>query len=128
MAKKNRPKRRSGFADTKKYPHRDHPANYRHLSQDNIEYITFTHHSKVKIKDIEFDTIPLNSNIDPVERKNNPNNKSYVYPKKFVGKRSALGKERNNLSLIDSDKKIVDKLFDVLPTENVRYSKKNKKK
>lgn len=128
MAKKNRPRKKSGFADTKEYPHRDHPANYRRLSQDNIEYVTFTHHPKVKIKDLEFDTIPLTSNIDPVERKNNPDSKSYVYPRKFVGKRSALGKERTDLSLISSDKKIVDQLFVELPTENVRYSKKNKKK
>ena len=126
--KKNKYRKKSGFANTKKYPHKGHPSNYRFLSKDDIEYITFTHHEKVKVKDKEFDTVPLNSNINSIERQKYPKNKSYVYPKKFIGRRSALGKDRKDLSLIECDKKIVDKLFKELPTEYVRYSKKIKKK
>lgn len=126
--KSNRQRKKNGFANTKSYPHKEHPANYRRLSNDEIEYITFTHHPEVKIKNRIYKTIPLNSNINSIERINDPKSKSYAYPKRFVGKRSALGKERYDLSFIEEDKKKVDKLFIDLPTEYVRYSKKNRKK
>ena len=125
--KYNRKKKKNGFANTKEFPHKNHPANYRRLSQDDIEYITFTHHAKVKIKNNEFETISLKNNINPKERLNG-NDKSYVYPKKYIGKRSALGKERYDLSFVEEDKKMIDKLFKDLPIEHVRYSKKIKNK
>lgn len=124
---RNKRKKKSGFADTKDYPHRRHPANYRRLNNDDdIEYIVFTHHPEVDLKTKKVITIPLHENLNPKERINN--NTSYAYPKRYVGKRSSLGRERNDLSFVNEDKKIVYKLFQTLPTEFVRYSNKNKKK
>lgn len=126
---RNKNKKTSGFADTRDYPHKDHPANYRLTGRDSIEYITFTHWPQVKLKNGKvIDTIPLTSNIDPRERKTDKNIISYAYPKEFVGKRSALGKKRTDLSLVPKDKEIVDILFLELPTQHVQYSNKNRKK
>ena len=47
MAKKNIRKRSTGWAHTKKYPHKNHPAYFRKTGQDDIEYVTFTHSEKV---------------------------------------------------------------------------------
>lgn len=78
------------------------------------------------------ETIPLNSNINPNERHKS---RSYVFPKVFRGKRSALGSETNEYSLTHEDKIKVDKLFDELPIEYVpetggsgHYRKRKKSK
>ena len=126
-----RQRKKSGYADTKKYPHKNHPAKYNRLGNDNIEYVTFTHHKQVKLGNEVFNTIPLTSNIDKEERKKTKK-KSHVFPKVFVGKRSALGKENKNYDLIKEDNNIVNELFRTLPRENVPYTtnsnKKNNKK
>lgn len=122
-----RARKKSGYADTKNYPHKNHPAKYNRLDNDNIEYVTFTHHDKVKIKDKIFKTIPLNSNIDKEERKHSKR-VSYVFPKVFIGKRSALGKENKKYNLIDKDNIFVNDLFNTLPKEKVPYSTNSKKK
>ena len=127
MKKVYNPKK-SGFADTKTYPHKGHPANYRHISRDKVEYLTFTHtNDKVKIRNKEYNVIPLTSNVDPKEREQ-IHNLSYVFPRKFVGRRSALGKERKDLSFTKDDQKIIDDLYKKLPTVYVTYSKKHKKR
>ena len=125
MRKQNHKRSKDGFADTKAYPHKNHPAYYRRIKNDDIEYITTTHHSKVLLGGKEIKTIPLTSNIKPEERGKSI---SYVYPKRYVGKRSALKKERDDLSFVAEDKKIVSNLFDKLPTENIRYTSNSKKK
>lgn len=125
--KNTRKRKSSGFADTKRYPHKGHPANYRRISNDKIEYLTFTHTpDSVFIDNKEYYVLPLTSNISEKERKNS-NNKSYVFPRRFVGKRSALGKEKSGYSLMLEDKIIVDNLFLTLPTTYVKYSNKKKK-
>lgn len=133
--RKNNHKKRTGFADTKEYPHRNHPANYRRLGNDDIEYITFTHHSIVTINGKQYITIPLHDNIDKKVQKKNKNKKnkdiSYAYPKVFVGKRSALKSEKTECCFVEKDKVLIDKLYNSLPKENVTYtsnSKKEKKK
>ncbi len=68
-------KKKSGYTDTKNYPHKNHLAKYNRLGNDDVEYVTFTHHDKVKIKDKIFKTIPLNSNIDKKQKNTQPNNK-----------------------------------------------------
>lgn len=47
--KNNRNRRNTGWARTKEYPHKKHPATYRRKStgSDDIEYITFTHSPEV---------------------------------------------------------------------------------
>lgn len=111
-----RTRKKSGFARTKNYPHKRHPATYNRIGNDEIEYITFTHHNPARINDKTYNTLPLSTNIDVSER---GKSKSYAFPKVFVGKRSALGKE---------DKKFVDSLFKTLPKEKVPYSTNSKKK
>ena len=120
-----RNRKKYGFADTKKYPHASHPSYYKKKGKNNIDYLTFTHHPIVEINGKLYETIPLSSNINPDER---GKSKSFVYPKKYRGMRSALGKEIDKYSLIDKDKKIVDRLFNELPTEHVKYSKPKKRK
>lgn len=128
MGKKQHSKKKAGFANTKEYPHRKHPARYKKTGQDDsIMYLTTTHHEEVLINGKVVKTIPLDNNIDPKER-NMPNKKSYVYPKVYVGKRSHLGKERKDLSLIGNDINKVEELFDTLPKENVKYQTNSKKK
>ncbi len=82
------------------------------------------------MKDKTYNTIPLTSSIDKNERIKT-NNKN-VFPRVFVGKRSALGKENENYELVKEDNNIVNKLFLTLPRENVPYTtnlnKKNKKR
>ena len=73
----NKPKRKQyGWSKTKKFPHERHPAYYRYSKKNNddIEYLTFTHSPRVQIVDEKYkkvyvDTVPLNSNISPRERK-----------------------------------------------------------
>lgn len=129
---KTRQRKKSGFANTKHYPHKNHPANYRNIGNDIVEYITFTHHDIVKLNDKEYATIPLTDNIDKrVQKKNKGKHKkdiSYAYSKVFVGKRSALGKGNDNYSLLSEDKQIVDDLYKTLPREYVPYSTNSKKK
>ena len=129
--KNKRKKKQDGFAKTKHYPHRSHPANYKKLGNDDIEYITFTHHDVVDIGGKKYITIPLSDNIEKkVREKNKGKDKkeiSYAYPKVFVGKRSALGSEAREFSLTSEDVKKVNYLFKTLPKEKVRYSSNSKK-
>lgn len=128
---KTRQRKKSGFADTKEYPHRNHPATYRSVGDDIVEYVTFTHHDIVKLNDKEYATIPLTDNIDKrVQGKNKGKHKkdiSYAYSKVFVGKRSALGKENSNYSLTFEDKQLVDCLYKTLPREYVKYTSNSRK-
>lgn len=129
--KNKRKKKQDGFARTKNVPHKRHPANYRKLNNDDIEYITFTHHDVVTIDGKKYITIPLSDNIEKkVQEKNKGKDKkeiSYAYPKVFVGKRSALGSESNGFYLNSKDKETVDYLFKILPKEKVKYSSNSRK-
>lgn len=120
LKKENRQRKKSGFADTKKYPHKNHPAKYNRLGN-------FTHHEQVEIDNQIFSTIPLTSNIDKDERRKTKS-KSHVFPKVFVGKRSALGKENKNYDLTKEDNDIVNNLFRTLPKEKVPYTSNSYKK
>ncbi len=139
--KKNR-KRLTGWAWTKKYPHENHPATYHRKGSNEIEYITFTHSKEVDFgKKGKVHTIPLSDNISPLEREKNKRhgkmhgeNRSYVYPKVYDGKRSALGKETDEFNPVDSDKEYIKKMFEVFPREQVpltggkgKYRKKRSK-
>lgn len=138
--KKKRSRQKSGYADTKRYPHFNHPAKYNRIGNDEVEYVTLTHHDNVNIGNKSYSTIPLNDNVDIHVQKLNKNRVqkdkeiSYVFPKVFVGKRSALGRENQNYNLVPEDKVIVNELFKSLPRERVPYTnnskrqKKNKKK
>ena len=117
--KKNNRKRSTGWAHTKKYPHKNHPAYFRKTGQDDVEYVTFTHSSEVdfdkdnKRKPIEkhdiVTTRKLNVNIDKTERSSGEY--SHVIPRVYEGKRAALGAGTNKYKLADEDKPTVDDIF-----------------
>ena len=117
--KKNNRKRSTGWAHTKKYPHKNHPAYFRKTGQDDVEYITFTHSEKVdfdkdnKRKPIEkhdvVKTRKLKVNIDKTEE--NKGEYSHVVPRVYEGKRSALGVGTSKYKLAEEDKPTVDDIF-----------------
>lgn len=119
MAKKNNRKRSTGWAHTKKYPHKNHPAYFRKTGQDDVEYVTFTHSYEVdfdkdnKAKPIEKHDIvkaqKLKVNIDKTEK--NKGEYSHVVPRVYEGKRSALGAGTNKYKLAEDDKTTVDYIF-----------------
>lgn len=128
MAKKKNRKRSTGWAKTKSYPHERHPAIYHRTKpgSDDIEYITFTHSKKVDLGNKKVRTVPLLDNISPDERRKNKEqglkfgeNRSYAYPKVFVGTRSALHRETKEFDPVDFDKKRISKMFKVFPKEHV---------
>lgn len=110
MAKKNNRKRSTGWAKTKWYPHKKHPAFYKREGQDDIEYVTFTHSKKVTFPSGEsIDTVDLDYNIDYSNK--GDHRYSHVVPRVYKGKRSALGKDTNEYRLEKSDRDKVDKIF-----------------
>ena len=127
MSKKKNRRRSTGWARTKEYPHKKHPATYRRKNGDEIEYITFTHSDEVDFGEKgKVRVVPLMDNISPTERKKNKaqglkrgQNRSYAYPKVFVGNRSALGAETDEFDPVDFDKKRIGKMFEVFPRESV---------
>ena len=125
MPKKTRPSKKCGWADTTTYPHKNHPAHYRRCSKDRdaIDYLTFTHSSRVDLGKKQVDTIPLSESISKAERTRNragaDKKRSYVYPRVFHGKRSALGKESDKYEPTEEDAQTIDALFATLEHENV---------
>lgn len=127
MAKKiTRKRKKEGWVYTKVYPHANHPAKYKRIDNDSIEYITFTHSPEVDHDGKLVQTVPLLDNISPAERAKNKRegkkfgeNRTYAYPKVYRGKRSALGEETTEFKPVPFDKKRICKMFDVFPRENV---------
>ena len=124
--KKNNRKRSTGWAKTKSYPHERHPATYLRKGSDDIEYITFTHSSEVDLGNKKVRTVPMLDNVSPAERRKNKEqgkkfgeNRSYAYPRVFVGKRSALHKETNEFEPVEFDKKRIGKMFEIFTREPV---------
>lgn len=120
MGKKtSRAKRQTGWAHTKKYPHKNHPAYFRKTGQDEVEYITFTHSEKVdfdkdsKSKPMEKHDIvitqKLSKNIDKSEA--GEGRFSHAIPRVYEGARSALGAGTNKYKLANEDKPIIDNIF-----------------
>lgn len=128
MPKKTRPSKKRGWAQTKFYPHVRHPAHYRKCSQDGdaIDYLTFTHSPCVDLGKKRVPTIPLSESVSKLEREQKrrgtlPKDKerSYVYPRVFHGRRSALGKESDAFEPVETDARTIDALFATLEHENV---------
>ena len=118
--------KRTGWADTNKIPHKNHPAYFRRTSTVNtrdIEYVTFTHTGgKVDFeknrKDIpleEHDTAPtieLEHKIDP----NDPREeKSHVVWRVYEGKRDCLGPGASKYNLHKDDVAKVEAVFNNAP-------------
>ncbi|MBO5046733.1 MAG: hypothetical protein J6C93_07715 [Clostridia bacterium] len=122
-------KRKFGWALTKWFPHKRHPAHYRKKGKksDDVEYVTFTHSEEVILPNgSKVYTIPMNDNVSKKEREENKRkglkkgeNRSYAYPKVFEGKRSALGKESDEFDPVSEDVKRIAMMYELLPRENV---------
>lgn len=120
--KKHKPrKRKTGFAETKPYTHTStpHPCYYKKTGEDQVDYVTFTHSRTIPVENDSGEIIgvmktkELTSNISKKERKKGK--KTNVVPIVYQGKRSALGEEKYNFSLVPEDKEIVDIIFDSSP-------------
>ncbi len=116
--------KKSGFARTKTYPHKRHPANYRKKDNDLIEYVTFTHSDEVLIGNQKIKTKSLSKNID---KRKQGEGVSKVLPIVFEGKRSSLGKEEK-LYLSKEDFLIVEEIFKSSPHKKVPITKNSKQK
>ena len=96
-----------------------HPCYYKKTGDDQVDYVTFTHSKNIDIKNENgeitgtLETKELTSNINKEERKQGI--KTNVVPIDYQGKRSALGEEKDDFSLVPEDKKIVDTIFDSSP-------------
>ena len=129
---KNR-KRKDGIAATKKLPSKGHPAYYRYINNDTIEFIPATHSDKVILKKGDYllsfveskiiITIPLKNNINPKEH----GRVTYVLPFVFVANREMLGKELTKLRVSAEDKKIILELFQKLPRIMITDKSKSRK-
>ena len=124
--------RKNGWAHTKNYPHKRHPAYYRKVKDNLVEYVTFTHSLFVDLdknnKNIPKEEhriihcIRLNDNINGY---NKDNDYSYVLFRVFVGNRSGLGKETKEFHLSVVDMKIINFVFN---TANRYYINKKSSK
>lgn len=135
MPKINNRKRKSGWAKTKSYPHRRHPANYVRKVGDKIEYITFTHASEIKLPNgAVLQSIPMSDNVSKKERekasregKSRLENRSYAYPVVFVGQRSALHNEVvGEFKPTPFDKARIETMFKILPRVDIKFTGNNK--
>ena len=115
-------RKKTGFADTKRVPHENHPAHYRKTGKDNIEYVTTTHHNPVIIKGKEIKTIPLNNNFDPNDKED-----AYLFPVVYEGKRSALGKEKSNYRVSKEDVDLINTIYNTAPRQKVSKTSNSKK-
>lgn len=123
--------RNTGWAHTKDYPHKRHPAFFKKKSRSSrdVEYLTFTHSNTVELKGENVETMPLDDNISPKERKENQEkglkageNRSYVYPRVFEGKRDSLGKGagKGEFDPIPEDMEKINQFFEKFPHEKVQ--------
>lgn len=122
----NKRSKKSGFAKTKRYPGLHHPAYYRKIGNDFIEYVTFTKHNPAKINNKIIITISLSGNINPKKRGLSPSN---VVPIVYIGKRSSLGKEEKNYSFnSNSDKIIIENIFNSSVKIKINHTSNSKSK
>ena len=134
--KKNNNRRNTGWAYTKFYPHKSHPAYFRKQGGDNIEYVTFTHsgivdfdeHKKTlpKEKHDVVKTEKLLFNIG--KNKKGDSNYSHVVPRVYIGKRSSLGRGTNEFKLHKDDHPLIDLIFRTGKRYSVRTTSNSKKK
>lgn len=117
-----RKRKESGFADTKRIPHENHPAHYRKIGNDKIEYVTTTHHNPAKIKNKTIKTEPLHRNFNPTDTE-----PAYIVPIVYEGKRSALGEEKHNYRISNADKPTINKIFETAPREKISKTSNSKK-
>ena len=123
---KNKSKKKSGFAKTKRYPGKQHPAYYRQLSSDEVEYTTFTKRDPARIDGKDVPVRKLSSNINPQKRGKEPSN---VVDRVFVGKRSSLHKNEPTYRFASKkDKDIVEDILNNSCRVRVDYTSNSKTK
>lgn len=128
MKKSNNRQRKTGFARTKRFPHRNHPAFFKKTDNDNIVYVTFTTRENPNVNNKPVPAIRLNKNIEPSKE---GKKFSHVLERVFVGKRSSLKEKMENCKLSNEDRVTIEKIFITAPKINVPHtsnsSNKNKK-
>ncbi len=102
-----------------------HTAYFKQIANDIIMFVTFTSKKIARIANEAIETIELIVNIDP---KAKPGAKSYVVPRKYVGKRSDLKGNEPNRRLSKKDEPTINYIFDTLPdidyeSANIKYKK-----
>lgn len=118
--------RKYGFAETKRYPGKRHPAYYKKIDSDKIEYVTFTKHDPANIDGEKVSVKKLSHNINPSLRGKTPSN---VVERVYVGKRSALHKNKPEYSFFNkSDEEIVLTVLKNAPRIEVKYTSNSKSK
>jgi len=123
---KNRSKRKSGFADTRRYPFKQHPAYYRQLSSDEVEYTTFTKRDPANINGEIVPVKRLSNNINPQKKGKEPSN---VVDRVFVGKRSSLHRNKATYKFASKeDKDIVEGILNNSYRVRVDHTSNSKKK
>ena len=122
-----RKRRTKGFARTRNYPLKNHPAFYKKLNDNYIEYVTFTHSEIVDFPEGKVKTEKLNVNInykDPKEKGRN----SYVVPRVYEGRRSDLNDELHDFRVNTSDRDLISGIFNNSKRYKVNYTSNSKKK
>ena len=110
----SRRNKKTGWANTRKFPHKNHPAYFRKKDKDDIEYVTFTHSITVDLEDEkQVPTRELNKNID-YKSKGDERLSRVVY-RVYEGTRSSLGMKTNKYKLDKLDVPIVDGVFKNAP-------------
>lgn len=118
--------KKCGFARTKRYPGKRHPAFYRNLSSDEVEYVTFTKHNPANINGKIVEVRELSNNINPDKRGKTPSN---VVELVFEGKKSALHKNEDTYNFASKkDKEIVEDVFKTAPRVKVNFTSNSKHK
>ena len=117
-------RKKSGFAKTKRYPFKQHPAYYRYISSDEIEYTTFTKRDPANIDGKIVQVRKLSDNIDPEKRGKEPSN---VVELVFVGKRSSLHKNEPSYKFASKeDKNIVDNILNNYSRIRIQHTSNSK--
>lgn len=123
MRKKGRNKK-NGFAHTRQIPSKHHPAYYKWIGSNMVEYVTFTEHNPANINGIEVKVTKLSSNIDPKERGKSDSN---VVHRVFISDRSSLQKNEKSFRFAtNKDREIVEEVFKKAPREEINHSSNSK--
>ena len=121
-----RSRRKNGFARTKNYPFKNHPAFYKKLGNDYIEFITFTHSDSVDFPEGKVETKELRVNINYKDSKEKQR-KSYVVPKVYESKRSALKNELHDFRVDKVDMPLIEDVFKNSKKQKINYISNSKK-
>lgn len=112
------------FAHTKRFPHTNHPAYFKKVNNNDIEYVTFTSHDVANFYGEKIETFRLFENID--KSKKNSNKYSYVVSRVYEGTRDSLGKGTNKFYLSQKDYDLIMRIFSSSPRVKIKNLDKSR--